>query len=86
VSRVNLKLEFGEDDYLPGICDVRRFQDKNLRETFVEQLNTELESSKFCNLEDVWNNLRKIVCEVADCALGKKVRNTARNISETALC
>ena len=31
-------------------------------------------------------NFRKIICEVADGLLGKKVRTAARNISEKAFC
>ena len=34
---------------------------------------------------DEWNSFRKTICEVADGVLGKKVRNTFRNISEKAL-
>ena len=30
--------------------------------------------------------LEKIICEVADCVLGKKVKTTARNISGKATC
>ena len=41
-------------------------QDKKLRETFQEQLNTKLESLKFDNVEDEWNKFRKTVCEAAD--------------------
>jgi hypothetical protein len=37
------------------------------------------------NVEDELNNPRKIICEVADDVLGKKVKNAARNISEKAL-
>jgi len=37
-------------------------------------------------MEDVWNNFRKIICEVADSVLGNKVKTAARNISEKALC
>jgi hypothetical protein len=57
-----------------------------LRENFQEQLNTKLESLKYDNVGDGWNNLRKmIICEVADGVLGKKVRNAAKNISENIL-
>jgi hypothetical protein len=49
-----------------------------LRETFQEQLNTKLQSLKFDNVEDAWNNFRKIICEVADGVLGKKFRTAAR--------
>ena len=59
VSRVNLKLKLWKGNYLPGSYDVGRLQVKNLRETFREQLNAELESLKFDNLEDGWNNFRK---------------------------
>ena len=38
------------------------------------------------NVEDGWNNFRKIICKIANGALGKKVRRAARNISEKALC
>ena len=44
VSKVNLKLKFRNDNYLPGTYDVGRLQDENLRETFQEQLNTKLDS------------------------------------------
>ena len=37
-------------------------------------------------MEDGLNNFRKIMCDVADGVLGKKVRTAARNISEKALC
>jgi len=57
-----------------------------LREYFQEQFNTKLESLKFDNVEDGWNNFRKTICEVADGILGKKVKTAARNISEKALC
>jgi len=57
-------------------------------------LNTKHESSKFDNVEDVWDNFRKTICEVANCVLekvadgvlGKKVKTAARNISKKALC
>ena len=85
MSKVNLKLKFRKGNYLPGSYDVGRLQDENLRETFQEQ-NTKLESLKFDNVEDEWNNFRKTICEVADGVLGKKVKTAARNISEKALC
>ena len=85
-SRVSLKLKFRKGNYLPGSYDVSRLQDENLRKTFQEQLNTKLESLKFDNVEDGWNNFRKTICEVADGVLGKKVKTAARNISEKALC
>jgi hypothetical protein len=44
----------------------------------------ELESLKFGNTEDEWNITRKVVCELAGGILGRKVRNTDRNISENA--
>ena len=50
------------------------------------KLNTKLESLKFDNVEDERNNFWKMVCEVADGVLRKKVGNRARNISENALC
>jgi len=53
-----------------------------LRENFQEQLNTKLQSIKFDNVGDEWNNFRKTVCEVADVILGKKVRTADRKISE----
>ena len=56
-----------------------------MRETLQKQLNTKLQSLKFDNVEDGWNNFRKIICQVADCVLAKKVRNAARNISRNAL-
>ena len=37
-------------------------------------------------MEDGWNNFRKIICEVADGVLGKKLKTAARNISEEDLC
>ena len=86
VSTVNLKLKFPKGNYLPGSYDAGRLQDENFRETFQEHLNTKLDSLKFDNVEDVWNNFRKTICEVANGALGKKVRTAARNISEKALC
>ena len=52
MSRVNLKLKFRKGNYLPRSYDVGRLQDKNLRETFQEQLNTRLASLKFYNVED----------------------------------
>jgi hypothetical protein len=57
-----------------------------LRETFQGKLNTKLESLKLDNVKDGWNNFRKVICEIVDGVLGKKVRNTARNISDNALC
>jgi hypothetical protein len=45
-----------------------------------------LESLKFDNVEDGWNNFRETICEVADGVLGKKVRTAARNISEKVSC
>ena len=36
-------------------------------------------------VEDGWNNHRKIVSEVGDGVLGRKVRNAPRDISENAL-
>ena len=86
MSRVDLKLRFRKGNYLPGSYDVGRLQDKNLRETFQEQLNAQLESLKFDNLEDGWNNFLKTICEVADCVFRKKVKTAASNISEKALC
>ena len=47
-----------------------------MRETFQEQLKIKLESVKLDNVEDEWNNFRKMVCEGTDGVLGKKVRNT----------
>jgi hypothetical protein len=49
-------------------------------------LNIKQKSLKLDNVEDEWNNFRKIVCKVTDGLLGKKVRNPARNISKNALC
>ena len=65
VSRVNLELKFRRGNYVPRSFD-GRLQDENLRETFQEQLNTKLESLKFDNVKDGWNNFRKTICEVAD--------------------
>ena len=56
-----------------------------MRETFLEQWNTNLESLKFDNVEDGWNNFTEIICEVADAVLGKKVRNAAKSINKNAL-
>ena len=84
--RVNLKLKFRKGSYLPESYDGGRLQNENLRETSQEQLDTKLESLKFDNVEDGWNNFRKRVCEVADGVLGKKVKTASRNISEKALC
>ena len=86
MSKVNLKLKFRKGNYFPESYDVSRLQDENLRETFQEQLNTKLESSKFENVEDGWNNFRKTIGEVADGVLGKTVKTTTRNINEKALC
>ena len=86
MSRVNLKLEFQKGNYLPGSYDFGRHQDENSRETFQKQLNTKLDSLKFDNVEDGWNNFRKIVCEVANGVLGKKVKTAAKNISEKDQC
>ena len=52
VSKVNLKLKFRNDNYLPGKYDVGRLHDENLRETFQKQFNNKLESLKFDNVED----------------------------------
>ena len=49
-------------------------------------MNTKLESLKFDNVEDGWNNFRKKNCEVADGFLGKKVKTAARNIRVNDLC
>ena len=49
------------------------FRMKILEKKFQEQLSTKLESLKFDNVEDGWNNFRKTICEVADGVLGKKV-------------
>ena len=56
VSRVKIKVRFWKDNYLPGSHDIGKLQDLNLRETFQEQLNTKLESLKFNNMVDGWNN------------------------------
>ena len=80
---VNLKLKFWRDNYLQ---DVGRLQDESLRKTFQKKFNTKHESLKFANVEDGWNNFRKIICKVADVVLGKKVNAAARNISEKAIC
>jgi hypothetical protein len=42
-------------------------------------------SLKFDNVEDRLNDFRKIDCEVADGFSRKKIRNSARNISENTL-
>ena len=57
-----------------------------MRETFQEQLNTKLDGLKSDNVVDVWNNFRKTICEVTDGVLEKKVKTSARNISEKSLC
>jgi hypothetical protein len=44
-----------------------------------------VESLKFDNVVHGWNNFMKIVCEVADGLLGKKIINAARNIGGNAL-
>ena len=49
-------------------------------------MNAKVDGLKFDNVEDGWNNFRKIICEVANGVLGKKVRNATRNINEKALC
>jgi len=49
-------------------------------------LKTKLESLKLDNIEDGWNNFRKIICEFVDGVLGMKVRNAAKNIIENTLC
>jgi len=48
-------------------------------------LNAKLESLKSGNVENGWNNFRKLVCEVSDRVFGKRVKNVARNDSENAL-
>ena len=85
MSKVNLKLKFRKGNSLPESYDVGRLQDENLRKKFQEQLNTKLESLKFDNVEDGWNNSSKTICEVADGVLGKSVKTATRNISEKAL-
>ena len=45
-------------------------------------MSTKLESLKFENVEDGWNNFRKTICEVADGALGKSAKTANRNISK----
>ena len=82
MSKVNLKLKSWKGNYLPGSYDVGRLQEEN----FQEQLNIKLESSKFDNGKDRWNNFRKTICEVVDDVIRKKVKNTARNNSKKALC
>ena len=37
-------------------------------------MSTKLESLKFENVEDGWNNFRKTICEVADGVLGRVLR------------
>ena len=76
MSKVNLKLKFRKGNSLPESYDVGRLQDENLRK---------LESLKFDNVEDGWNNFRKTICEVADGVLGKSAKTATRNISEKAL-
>jgi len=49
-------------------------------------VNAKLESLKFDNVDDGWNNFRKAIRGIADGILGKKVKTAARNISEKALC
>ena len=44
-----------------------------------------MESLKFENVEDAWNNFKKIIWEVADGVLRKKIGNEAWNISENSL-
>ena len=85
MSKVNLKLKNRKGNYLPGTHDVGRLQEEILWETFQEQLSTKLESLKFENVEDGWNNSRKVICGVTDNVLRKKVRNAARNINKKAL-
>ena len=53
-------------NYFPGSYDVGWLQDKNLRETFQEQLNTEQKNLTFDKAEGEWNNFWKINFEVAD--------------------
>jgi len=51
-----------------------------------QKFNVKLNSKiQFDNVKDRWNNFMKIVCEVADGVLGKKVRNSYRGISENDL-
>ena len=66
VSRVNLKQKFRKGNYFPERFDIGRLQDEYLRETLQEQLNAKLESLKFDNVEDGWNNFRRIFCKFAD--------------------
>ena len=47
------------------IYDFGRLRDENLSGTFCEQLNIKLDGQKFDNVEDGWNNFRKISFEVA---------------------
>ena len=77
MSRVNIKLIFRKDNYLPKNFDVGRLQDENLRETFQEQLNTKLESMKFDNVDHGWNDFRKTIYEFADGILRKKVKSSS---------
>jgi len=72
-------------NYFPESYDVGRLQDENLKETFQEQLNAVVDSLKFDNVEDGWNNFRKTIYEVINRVLGKKVKTADRNISEKAL-
>ena len=82
LSKANLKLKFRKGNYLPESYDVGRLQDENLRETFLEQQISKLESLKFDNVEDGWNNYRKTICEVADGVLGKSAKTATRNINK----
>ena len=85
-SGVNLKLKFRKSNCLPVSYDVGRLQDENLRETFQEEMNTNMQNLKFDNVKDRWNNFSKTILVVADGVLGKKIRSTDRNISEKPLC
>ena len=78
VSRVNLKLKFQKVNYLPESYDVGRLQDKNLRETFQEQLNAILENSRFDNVEDAWASFRKSISEVGDVFLREKIQDQSQ--------
>jgi hypothetical protein len=59
LSRVNVKSKCQKSYHLPGGYDVGRLSDENLRETFLELLNTKLKNLKSDNIENRWNNFRK---------------------------
>ena len=82
MSSVDLKQK---NKYLLGSSDVGRLQDQNMRKTVQEQLNTELLSLKFNNLENGQNKFRKTICEAADGVL-LTTHHSIKLLGPTQLC